>query len=66
MEIWLAGYISEQDFRRKAATTFAGSRVFQYSQTRTKNLSIPVSDLHPLGDLLERVKSWETRKKSWR
>ena len=65
LEIWLAGYISEQDFRRKAATTFAGSRVFQYSQTRTKNLSVPLRELHALEDLLERVKNWETRKKSW-
>jgi len=66
LEIWLAGYISEQDFRRKASTTFTGSRVFQYSQTQTKNLSIPVSDLRPLEDLLARVKNWEAQKKSWK
>ena len=65
LEIWLAGYISEQDFRRKASTTSTGSRVFQYSQIQARNLSVPVSDLHSLEDLLVRVKNWEAQKKSW-
>jgi hypothetical protein len=48
MDIWLTGYISHEEFRRKASTIFAGSRVFQYSKTQTKNMSVPVSDLRPL------------------
>ena len=65
LEIWLAGYISEQDFRRKASASYAGSRVFQYSQTQTRSLTIPVSDLYPLEDLFGRVKKWEAQKKTW-
>jgi hypothetical protein len=65
METWLAGYISHEEFRRKAGTIFAGSRVFQYSKTQTKNLSVPVADLHSLCELFERVREWEEVKKSW-
>lgn len=59
MDIWLTGYISHEEFRRKASTIFAGSRVFQYSKTQTKNLSVPIADLRSLSELLERVKAWE-------
>ncbi len=65
MDIWLTGYISHEEFRRKASTIFAGSRVFQYSKTQTKNLSVPIADLRSLNDLLERVKTWEETKKEW-
>ncbi len=65
MEIWLAGYMAHEEFRRKASAIFAGSRVFQYSKTQTKNLSVPVTDLRSLEDLFKRVKAWETEKKSW-
>ncbi len=65
LEIWLAGYMAHEEFRRKASAIFAGSRVFQYSKTQTKNLSVPVTDLRSLADLFERVKEWETQKKSW-
>lgn len=63
MEIWLTGYLSHEEFRRKASTIFAGSRVFQYSKTQTKNLSVPVADLRPLSELFERVREWEELKK---
>jgi hypothetical protein len=65
MEIWLAGYIPQDEFRRKASTIFAGSRVFQYSKTQTKNLSVPMTDLRPLEDLFTQVKNWEAEKKTW-
>jgi hypothetical protein len=61
MEIWLAGYITREEFRRKANPVYAGSRVFQYSKTQTKNFFVPISDLRPLPELLERVRDWETR-----
>ena len=64
MDIWLTGYIAHEEFRRKASTIFAGSRVFQYSKTQTKNLSVPVADLRSLSELLERVKDWEETRKS--
>lgn len=65
MDIWLTGYISHDEFRRKASTIFAGSRVFQYSKTQTKNLSVPIADLRSLTELFERVKTWEESKKEW-
>ena len=65
LEIWLAGYLAQDEFRRRASTIFAGSQVFQYSKTQTRNLSVPMTDLRPLEDLLALVKSWETDKKFW-
>ncbi|HEY3313639.1 MAG TPA: hypothetical protein VGK00_18520 [Anaerolineales bacterium] len=65
MEIWLAGYLAQDEFRRKASTIFAGSRVFQYSKTQAKNLSVPVIDLRPLDHLFEQVVRWEADKRSW-
>jgi hypothetical protein len=65
LETWLAGYIAHEEFRRKASTILAGSRVFQYSTTQTKNMSVPVADLRSLSELFERVKEWEAAKKTW-
>jgi hypothetical protein len=65
MEIWLAGYMAHEEFKRKSSAIFAGSRVFQYSKTQTKNMSVPMTDLRSLEDLFERVKEWETEKKNW-
>lgn len=65
MDIWLTGYMAHEEFRRKASTIYAGSRVFQYSKTQTKNFSVPVADLRPLPELFERVRVWEAEKKSW-
>lgn len=59
MDIWLTGYISHEEFRHKAKHVPEGTRVFQYNVTRTKNLGVQVTDLHPLGDLFEKVKAWE-------
>jgi hypothetical protein len=65
LEIWLAGYMAHEEFRRKASAIYAGSRVFQYSKTQTKNMSVSVTDLRSLDDLFEQVKEWETQKKTW-
>jgi hypothetical protein len=65
MEIWLTGYMLHEEFRRKASPILAGSRVFQYSTTQAKNLSVPMADLRPLSELFERVREWEATKKSW-
>jgi hypothetical protein len=60
MDILLAGYLTREEFSRRASPLQAGARVFQYKQTRTKNLAVPVSDLRPLSDLFQRVKEWST------
>ncbi|MBM3152873.1 MAG: hypothetical protein FJZ96_11860 [Chloroflexi bacterium] len=62
MDIWLAGWLAHEDFRRKAKVLPAGSRTFQYSQTRTRNLAVPVGELQPLAPLFDRVVEWEKRK----
>ena len=55
-EILLTGYITREDFSRRASFLPAGSRVFQYHHTQVKNLAVPVSELHPLAELFERAK----------
>jgi hypothetical protein len=62
MDIYLAGWIPREEFRRRADLIREGTRVFQFEQTRTKNLAVPVRDLHPLGALFEKVKEWERSK----
>jgi hypothetical protein len=58
MDILLTGYLTREEFNRRASFIQAGARVFQYNQTRTKSLAVPISDLKPLSDLFERVKDW--------
>lgn len=61
MDIWLTGYLPREEFHHKASALPAGSPVFQYSHTQTKNFSVPMRDLRPLGDFLQRVKDWEQK-----
>lgn len=63
MDIYLAGWISREDFRRRAHLIREGSRVFQYNLTRAKNLAVPVSDLKPWPELFERVIEWHNNRK---
>lgn len=56
MQVLLAGYITRDEFSRRASFIQAGTRVFQYDHTHVKNLAVPVSDLKPLAQLFERVK----------
>jgi hypothetical protein len=61
MGVLLAGYIRREEFSRRASFIQAGSRVFQYDHTHVKNLAVPVSDLKPLSELFERVKTWSAQ-----
>lgn len=56
IDVLLAGYITRDEFSRRASFIQAGSRVFQSTATYVKNLAVPVSDLKPLSELFERVK----------
>jgi hypothetical protein len=58
MQIIFTGYITRGNFLQTAIRIPAGSRVFQYSKTRTDNLALPISNLYPLRDLFERVQAW--------
>lgn len=53
MEIFLAGYLSYEEFGNRAAALAPNSKVFQYEHTRVKNLYLPVSNLKPMGNLLK-------------
>lgn len=64
MDILLTGYLSREEFRRQASFIQPGSRVFQYKQTRTKNLAVPITDLKPLNELFDRVREWKTAQAS--
>lgn len=59
MDIFLAGWISRGEFRRRARLIHEGRRVFQYNRTRTKNLAVNVTDLNPLPELFELVRQWK-------
>lgn len=62
MDIFLTGWMLREEFRRRARSIPPGTRVFQYQETRVKNLAVNVRDLHPLDTLLQRVKEWENKK----
>lgn len=53
MDIVLAGYLTREEFNRRATFVREGARVFQYEHTRTKNLAVNVCDLKPVSELLE-------------
>ena len=55
-DILLAGYIIREEFSRRASYIPAGSSVFQYTETKVKNLAVPMSDLRPLSELFEHAK----------
>ncbi len=58
MDILLAGWITHEEYRRKAKVLNAGMRTMQYERTRVKNLFVPMAELNPLRPLFERVRVW--------
>jgi len=64
MEIVLAGWLTQDEYRRKASVLNAGRHTFQYEATPEKNLLVPIHDLNPLGRLLEKVRTWEMEKRN--
>ncbi len=62
LDILFTGWLTHEDFRRKATVLNAGVHTFQFDRTRLKNLSVPVGELNPLGKLLEKVRLWEAER----
>lgn len=58
MEIWMTGWITHDEYRRKSVLLPAGANTLQFSRTRYRNLSLPMTDLHPLEELFEMVHTW--------
>ena len=63
LDIYLAGWITRDEFRQRASLIPAGRRVFQYTQTRIKNLAVPIAQLKPLPDLFEHARAWQARRR---
>ncbi len=63
MDIFLTGWMTHEEFRRKARVLPAGMSTFQYAHTRTKNLAVAMSELHSLRSLLQDVRRWESLRK---
>jgi hypothetical protein len=61
-QIVLAGWLTHEEFRSKAAVLNAGMPTYQFARTHTKNLLVPLSELRPLNSLLEMVRGWEAGK----
>ena len=61
-QIVLAGWLTHEEFRSKAAVLNAGMPTYQFARTHTKNLLVPLSGLKPLNSLLEMVRGWEVGK----
>lgn len=51
MDIFLTGWISYEEFGRRAGMLLPNSKTFQYERTRVKNLSLLVSKLKPMHQL---------------
>jgi hypothetical protein len=61
MDVLLVGYITRDEFRRRAHFIQAGSHIFPYEAVQVKNLAVPVSELKPLLELFQRAKSSSTQ-----
>jgi hypothetical protein len=62
MDIWLAGWLTHEEFRRKANILNSGQTPRMYIRPHTKTLSVPVRELNPCSPLFRRVKAWEAEK----
>ena len=54
--IWLAGYLTKNEFRKRSKRLAAGSAVKQYDRTHAENWAVPVRALRPVSELLEAAK----------
>ncbi len=58
LEVYLAGYITRGEFRRRSRRLPPGTPVLQYARTRTENMALPMRELHPISDLMTRARNW--------
>ena len=56
-DIYLTGIITHEEYRRRASYIQPGARVFQFDETRVKNLALPIEQLYPIGKFLDKLKS---------
>ena len=65
-DICLLGWITREQFRMRARLIPEGRRVYQFSQTKTKNLAVDVASLKPVGGLLDRLREGTVRRGQYR
>ena len=63
MDILMLGWLSHEEFRRKARVLNTGMRIFQIERTREKNLFVPIEELNPLLPLYKRIQVWDAMPK---
>lgn len=56
MDILLAGWLTNEEYHRHASLLNPRLHTFQFDRTRVKNLQVPMSELNPIGSLLEQVR----------
>jgi hypothetical protein len=59
MDIFMTGWLSHEEYRRKAKVLNTGMHTLQVEQTGERNLQVMVQELNPLGPLFERLRKWE-------
>jgi hypothetical protein len=64
MKIILAGWLTHEEFHCQASLLNAGMPTFQLARTRTKNLLVPLPELHPMDTLFDHVRAWEEEKRN--
>jgi hypothetical protein len=64
MDILMMGWLSHEEFRRKAKVLNSGMHTFQGGRTHEKNLVVPMKELNPLGPLYKRIQQWAAVPKS--
>jgi hypothetical protein len=62
MDIILTGWLTHEEYRRKAKVLNPGVMTFQMDQIHLKNLLVPIGELNPLGRLLIKVRQWEAER----
>ena len=62
MNILLTGWLTRENYRRKAAVLNPGTHAALVGTLNEKNLFVPVEDLNPLTPLLHRVRDWAGQK----
>ena len=63
MEILLMGWLSHEEYRRKAKVLNAGMRTFQIEQIARKKPAVPMEELNPLRPLFRRIQDWAAKRK---
>jgi hypothetical protein len=58
MNILLMGWLSHEEFQRKARVLNAGMKPFLHDRTEKKTLVVPMEELNPLGPLFSRIRAW--------